>query len=297
MSSLSLQLIKKYQNELFTRSRIYLTLISVIIVVSCYYLPLIGQIAREAKSFDFTGVNSGTWWANPLRLLIPYLLDFNPGQPRFEKLLRDSPEGFGAASPGWFLLIIGSIGLWQERKQIAIFIPLLIIFLLCLFYDPGHFPTLKIFPWFSFNRVGGRATVIYPVILTLFALHCHFSHWRSLTRRLATILLVFLACTELYTAYSLKLETYKPYILDQSFFAYMNFVRQQPGEAVLDWPFCVASGNGVGTDKLCPYYYKNNAIHTLKRFHHKKVVGYTYSRLHPSQIEPYMQAGWNRLFS
>jgi len=290
------KLIKKYQNEFLNYWRTCLTLLAVSIVVSCYYLPLISQIARQVKSFNFTGVNTGAWWANPLRLLIPYLPGFNPGQLIFERLLRDSPEGLGAASPGWFLLIVGIIGLWQARKQIIIFIPLLVIFLLCLFYEPQHFPTLKIFPWFSFNRVGGRSTVIYPVILTLFALHCDFSQWRLPIKRLITTLLVFLACTELYTAYSLKLEQYKPYILDQTFFAYMNFVRQQPGEAVLDWPFCVAGGNGVGVNELCPYFHKNNGVPTLEKFHHKKVVGYSYSRLHPSQIEPYMQAGWSKLF-
>lgn len=94
-------LVIKYQNELL-HSRTCLTLLAVTIFASCYYLPLILQIARQVKSFDFTGVNTGAWWANPLRLLIPYLPGFNPGQPIFEQLLQDSPEGLGAASPGWF---------------------------------------------------------------------------------------------------------------------------------------------------------------------------------------------------
>lgn len=289
-------LIKNYRDEFLNSIAICLTLLTTIFITSCYYLPLIWQIAIEVNSFDFTGVNTGAWWANPLRLLIPYLPGINPGQLIFERLMHDSPEGLGAASPGWFLIIIGTIGLWQSRRQITIFIPLIIIFLLCLFYEPRHFPILKIFPWFTFNRVGGRATVIYPVILTLFALHYNSSRWRSLVSKSVTILLISLACTEFYTAYSLKIELYQPYIPDRSFFDYMSFVKQQPGEAVLDWPFCVAGGNGVGTNELCPYFHKNNGVSTFKRFHQKKVVGYSYSRLHPSQIEPYMQAGWSKLF-
>lgn len=265
-------------------------------IFSYYYLPLVFQIAKEAKSFNFSGVTMGAWWANPLRLLIPHIRGIDPGQAIFEKVLKDSPEGYGAASPGWFLIIIGTVGLWQARKKITLFIPLLIIFLLCLFYHPAYFPTLKIFPWFTFNRVGGRATVIYPVILTIFALHINYERWRSPFKKIIAVLLVLLACTEVYTAYSIKVDSYKPYSLDKNFLNYMAFVRQQPGEAVLDWPFCVAGGNGVGTDAFCPYYRKNYAIHTFQRFHHKKVVGYTYGRLHPLQIEPYVQAGWDSLF-
>lgn len=293
---LTLILLNKYRKEFLVHYRICLTLLSVGIVTSWYYLPLIGQIATEVKSFDFTGISMGVWWANPLRLFIPYLPGFNPGRTIFEQVLQDSPEGLGAASPGWFLLIIGTIGLWQARKEIAIFVPLLVIFLLCLSYDPGHFPILKIFPWFSFNRVGGRSSVIYPVILTLFALHCNLDRYKTPVKKLATILAICLACTELYTAYTLKIERYKPYILDKSFYEYMTFVKQQPGEAVLDWPFCVAGGNGIGVSDLCPYFHKNNGVSALKRFHHKKVVGYSYSRLHPSQIQPFMQAGWSKLF-
>lgn len=68
----------------------------------------------------------------------------------------------------------------------------------------------------------------------------------------------------------------------------LNFVKQQPGEAVLDWPFCVAGGNGLGLDNLCPYVFKNGAAFALRRFHEKKVVGQSFSRLHPSQLQPYL---------
>ncbi len=265
-------------------------------ILSYYYLPLVFQIAKEAKSFDFTGVTMGAWWASPLRIFIPYIPGIDPGQAIFEQLFRDSPEGFGAASPGWFLLILGTVGLWQSRKKFTIFIPLLIIFLLCLFYNPADFPTLKIFPWFAFNRVGGRATVIYPVIFTIFALHINYERWRSPFKKIIALLLVLLACTEIYTAYSLKVAYYQTSSLDKNFFNYMTFVKQQPGEAVLDWPFCVAGGNGLGLNNLCPYVFKNGPIFALRRFHEKKVMGQNFSRLHPSQLQPYLQAGWDKLF-
>lgn len=286
---------KSLRTEFLIQPYIHTLLLLLILIISYYYLPLVFQISKEAKSFNFTGITMGAWWASPLRLFIPYIPGIDPGQPIFEQIFRDSPEGFGAASPGWFLLIIGSIGLWQARKKI-IFVPLLIILLLCLFYNPADFPTLKIFPWFTFNRVGGRATVIYPVIFTIFALHINYERWKPLLKKIITFLLVLLACTEIYTAYSLKVAYYQTSTLDKNFFSYMTFVKQQPGEAVLDWPFCVAGGNGLGLDNLCPYVFKNGAVFALRRFHEKKVIGQSFSRLHPSQLQPYLQAGWDKLF-
>ncbi len=281
-----------YKSEFFVYPRTSLVLLGLCGIAGYIYLPLALQIAREAKSFNFNEITTGAWWAHPLRLLIPFFPFFNPGQVVFEQVLGDSPEGLGAGSPGWFLLILGTVGLWQARRQITIFIPLLIIFILCLFYHPLFVPTLKLFPWFTFNRVGGRSTVIYPVILCLFALHINFDWLRLRRRQLLTALLVVLACTELYTAYSFKLD-YQPYLLDKNFFSYMDYVKKQPGEAVLDWPFCIHGGNGIG---ICPYFRFNSVIHAMRRFHEKKVMGQYFGRLHPSQIEPYLQAGWDKLF-
>ncbi len=285
-----------YKSEFFAHSRICFALLGLFLIASFINLPLVLQISREAKSFDFTGIPSGSLWVNPLRILIPFLPFFHTGQVNLDRFFNDLPEGLGAGSPGWFLLIIGSIGLWQGRKKIIIFIPLLIIFLLCLFYHPTHFPILKIFPWFAFARIQGRFTVLYPIILCIFALHINLNGLRLHTRQLLSAVLVLLACTELYTAYWLKLLTYQPYSFEPNFFQYMNYVKEQPGEAVLDWPFCVVGGNGVGGDSLCPYYSKNALIFALRRFHEKKVMGQYYGRLHPSQIKPYLEAGWNRLF-
>ncbi len=284
-----------YRSEFLAYAFISLFLLGIFVIATYIYLPLVFQIAREAKSFDFTGVPKGAWWTHPLRLLIPYLPGLNPGLPFFEKLFEDLPEGLGAGSPGLFLLILGAVGLWQERKQITIFIPLLTVFLLCLFYNPEEFATLKIFPWFSFNRVGGRVTVIYPVILVLFSLGISFDKLRLPRRRLLCGLLISLACVELYTSYSFK-QAYQPYSLNKNFLTYMNYVKNQPGEAVLDWPFCVSGGNGVGAlEGFCPYF-NLYSIHAMRRFHEKKVIGQNFGRLHPSQVEPYIQAGWTQLF-
>lgn len=292
LNSLFLQRgIATYKQEFFIHPRLLSLLIGLIIIFACIYIPLVLQISREAKSFDLAGARAGfSFWTNPLRLLIPLFPNFNPGLP-FEKVLFDSGDG---GSTGWFLVIIGFIGLWQSRRQITIFIPLIIIFILCLLFNPIFFPTLKIFPWFALNRVGGRSTSIYPVILCLFALPINFNRLRLRAKRLLCALLVCLACIELFTIYfSLN---YQPYYPDKSFFSYMNYVKQQPGEAVLDWPFCIAGGNDMGDGaSTCPF--NNVEVPALRRFHEKKVMGHYFGRLHPSQTQPYLMAGWDKLLN
>ena len=291
-------LTNQYKNDFKSHPYVCFLFITITFVASYLYFPLVLQLFKEAKSFDFSVVPSGAWWTNPLRLLLPIVPTLKPLIYDIEnstQIFRDSPEDFFTGNPGIFLLFIGVLGLWQTRKRIVIFIPLIIIFLLCLAYDPGHFPTLRIFPWFAISRVGGRCTTIYPVILCIFALHINLENLNSKLKKIGLFLLVVIACTELYTAYSFK-SSYEPYSFDKGFFYYMNYVKKQPGEAVLDFPFCAIGGNGVGAKELCPYFYKNGGVYGLRRFHHKKVMGQSFARLHPSQIQPYLEAGWNKLF-
>lgn len=281
-------LINTYKNEFNTRSRTCFALLGISFIAAYIYLPLDFQIAREAKKFDFSQIFFGAWWENPLRLLIPFLPGINPTQTNlYQKIFRDLPETPFDGMVGWFLLILGLTGLWQSRQRITPYIPLIIILLLCLLYHPALFPTLKVFPWFAFNRAAGRCTIIYPIIFCLFSLNINFNNLRFGYRNLIAALLVALACTEVYTAYSFKLQ-YQHYSFDKNYFNYMNYVKQQPGEAVLDWPFC------AGT--LCPYWNLNAGIYAQRRFHEKKVMGQYFARVHPSQMEPYLKAGWDKLF-
>lgn len=284
--------LKTYKNDFRSYPRTCLVLLILTLVAAYFYFSLAFQIGREAKSFDFTGISFDTFWANPLRLLVPFFPFLNPGMG-YQQFFSDIPESVGDSSPGWFLVILGTLGLWQTRRQITIFIPLLIVFFLCLLYHPLLFPTLKIFPWYAFNRVGGRSTFIYPVILGIFALHINFDWLQFRQRQLLVGFLVLVASIELYTAYSYRLD-YKPASLDQSFFAYMEYVKKQPGEAVLDLFFCIA-GSGARPD-ICPYYGYNSGVFALRRFHEKKVMGQYFGRLYPGQVKPYLEAGWDKLF-
>jgi hypothetical protein len=273
------------------KSSLWLSVLMVFIVITgCLYIPLALQIAIEAKRF--VDIPSGSMnWVSPYRLFIPYFPGFNPGN---EFGLNDFPETFGGGSPGWLLLILGSAGLWQSRKRISIFLPFIIMFLLCIFYKPVEFPTLKIFPWFAFARTGGRFAVLYPIILSIFSLGIVFDDLRKGKGRIILALLVVLASIELFTGYSHQYKrTDLP--LDKDFFSYMDVVKNTPGEAVLDFPFCIAGGNGMAAE-LGPYYHINCNVFALSRFHEKKVMGQYLGRLHPDQYAPYLLAGWDKLF-
>ncbi len=335
---------KQYQQEFQSQRIICLSLIGLGLLITYLYLPLVVQIYTTAKSFESSGLQGGTLGVSPYRLLIPFFPMVNPSLP-WEQFIGDKSEGFGGGSPGWFLLILGGIGLWHGRDRITPYLPVLMILTLCFFYRPDqdltlneptlkrllilglgmvllwftrkrqilwipillilvaffsykplYFKTLQLFPWFSFNRVGDRSTLIYPVILGLLALEIQVHHWRKPMQRVITGLLVVVACTELYTAYSFK-QAYQPYIPNQDFYTYMEVVKNQPGEAVLDWPFCIGAGTGASKTGLCPYYRLNSTIYAMRQFHQKKVMGQYFGRLHPDQVQPYLQAGWPQLFS
>ena len=308
----SLALMHGLREDLRLHPRAALVLTALVVTAVYLYVPLVLEVAAAARQFDFTGHAGYRYWVSPYRLLVPVFPQINPIDQgwRLGALFEDRPDGFSSGSPGWFLVAFAGVGVFRARRRLLAFVPVIAMLLLCLCYRP-NFPTLNLlFPWFEFYRVGGRATIIYPTLLVLLGLggmEGSEDGRKQVHPMLIGMLLIF-ALAELWTAYSFKnprqppvwTRSFKsprpPHRFTPDFFEYMNRVKAQPGEAVLDWPFCVASGNGVG-DELCPLYDQNNGIHALRRFHTKKVMGQYFGRLHPSQIQPYLDAGWLTLLA
>lgn len=268
----------------------------VLLLVSLYlYLPLTVQVAFTAWQFDFSVVPELPAWSHPLRLFIPYLPGLHTFAVDYSPYLRDTFESFGQGSPGLYLVIGAAAGWWQLRRRVALWLPIVAMLALCLLYHPVLVPTLKIFPWFSFNRHGGRASLIYPVLLGLLAL---FIPWpRQRTGQVAGTLLLGLMVIEWTVGYANRL-TGPVSTASEALLQYCAVVRQQPGVAVLDWPFCTVGGDGVGMQEgLCPYYRQQNAVFTFRRFYDKKGVGQYFGRLHPGQITPFLRDDWPRLLT
>jgi hypothetical protein len=261
------------------------------LVCAALYGPLVLDLVRGARQYQYAGESLGVWWAHPIRLLIPYAPDFHPSvQPRFLHVLGDQAEvGIGGGGVGWFLLLLGCIGVVQSRRRLVL-VPVLAMMTLYIVSRPG-FDLIRWMPWFSFMRVMSRSTVVYSVLLGLAALHVDFARWGA-RARWYLLVLGFVGAVEAATIVGIKLAQ-PAYSFDAEFRAHMELIRRTPGEAILDFPFCILGGNG-NVGELCPFV-GLNSVFALQRFHHKKVIGAYLGRLHPAQVEGFLKQGWRKL--
>ncbi|GAB3990537.1 hypothetical protein GCM10028807_17920 [Spirosoma daeguense] len=272
-----------------------LFLLALIGVSLWLYLPLTFQIAFTAWKFNFDVVQVIPSWSHPLRLFLPHLPGLDSYAIPYQRWLRDTFESYGQGSPGLYLTLLSIIGWWQIRRKAGLWLPVVLMLILCLIYHPVLVPSLKIFPWFSFNRHGGRASLIYPVLLCLLALPVRWPTNRL--AKIAAMLLLLLMGTEWYTSYSLRLQV-PVNVASADVIRYCALIRRQPGEAVFDWPFCTVGADGTGSKEgLCPNYDQLNAVFTFRRFYDKSGVGQYFGRLHNDQIQPFLRDGWPRLLA
>ena len=265
------------------------------VVAGAFYGSLVLDVRAAVGRFDFRNVPTGTWWANPARMLIPVLPFFNP--VRNDSLFNDSPEGLFAASPGAFFVLAALLGVLLAGRRRLSTAPVLIVLALFLTFHGEHRPWLTLLPWFSFARVSGRFSALYPALLVAVSLAVPDSVFRRRAGRGVALLGVALLAVEAATAYTVCFTGPKRYWTpDRQFLAMMATIRETPGAAVFDWPFCIAGGNGVGTGELGRFYDLQSGVSSLQAFHGKKIVGKYFGRLHPDQLRPYTLAGWPRLF-
>lgn len=269
---------------------LYLTLSIPSLIVMFLYFPLVLQIYFEAKTFHLDDVNAPHFWSHPLRMLLPYFPNFSALHNPFTHLLKDMPEGLGSGSPGWVCLSLGIIGFFSNRKQFwLVFLPLIILLFISTFYHPNKIPTLKIFPWGAYNRVPSRFTSLLPVIFSCFFLPTD-------VRKIPYNKFLLVAFTtffvlELSVVYKYR-YTQKPFEFEKNFFGYMQQVKMQKGEAVMDFPFCIVGGDGTGLrENLCPIFQRTCNVYALSRFHEKKVIGGYYSHVHDSAIKGFVGVG------
>ncbi|WP_044129553.1 hypothetical protein [Rudanella lutea] len=268
-------------------------LVSLIGISTWLYLPPTIQIFLGAQAYADSSVEMPPSWSHPLRLLIPYLPGVDEFSIRYDRIFRDTYESYGQTRPGLYLIILAVVGFWAIRRKPLLWGPVVLMLGLCVVYHPVLLPTLKVFPWFSFNRHGGRATMVYPLLFGLLALWAPRPQTRAGWLALTPLLVLMLA--EWSWGYRYP-HLYKPQIVSESVKAYMQTVRTTPGEAVLDFPFCTIGADGVGAvEGLCPYYREQNAVFTFRRFHQKKVVGQYWGRLLPAYIQPFLRDHWDRL--
>ena len=271
-------------------------LLGTTVIIAWFYGWVTAGIVRDSLAVGRFRGQGGVWWAIPLRLLIPYTPWLHPSmQPPFLNVLGDLAEdGIGGGGAGLFLLLLGGLGVYQAKAW-RVRSPLLwLLFTFGLYVCSGaYLPLLHLLPWFFFCRVYSRATLVYSTILALLAIDVSFSAVRPLRRVLGLVVLAALAVLELTTLVLIKNE-HPHYSLSAQQLQYLDTVKKLPGEAILDFPFCICGGNGdVGG--LCPYWQRIKGVYALQRFHEKKVIGQYLGRLHPTQVEPFNTQGWDLL--
>jgi hypothetical protein len=269
-------------------------LASATLVAAFFWVPIVLQINHAAHAFDLSQMPSGGAWANPLRMLIPVFPGFNPVS--LAHAFNDSPEAWFAASPGIFFVLFALAGVLAARKHVLAWLPFVALLAMFLSFDPPRFAILRALPWFATARIAGRFSTAYPTILAILGLGIPASAFRGRRGVLLAAGGVLLLAVEGGTAYRIALlqphrTFYHP---GAAFTELVSAIRSAPGEALLDWPWCLAGGNGVG---LCPFYqYESGNTMFLQQFDHKKAVANYFGRLHPDQIRPYFAAGWPRMF-
>ncbi len=248
-------------------------LLAGMLLVGWLYVPLVLQLLQAIPSSDLeTDHYRIFWFANPLRILLPYL------QGSFSLELLDLREHPFSGTAGWSLLSLGVLG-WlaaiRSRRHAGVsapapqasawvwLLPSAVLLGLLVFNIPRLLPTLQIFPWHHFSRVGGRGTLLYPVLLLLPALE--IKRWQVPKWFWAAWLVV--GGLELHT-FTRILPQPAPAAADgQKVLAYSAFVQQQPGEAIFEWPFCLRRR---GFRELCPFNFWAEDIGFLRMYHGKK---------------------------
>jgi hypothetical protein len=273
-----------------TRSLAFLGASALLAFGIVVYLPFVAAVVRDTATYPMQEA-VGTYWANQAHALFPYLPGVHPNS-KIVRAIFGADEGVGEYAPGFTLLVAGGIGIWlaHERDTMSVVQPLLVTAILVFAFHPRWCRTLQIFPWFAYNRVAGRGTVVLPILLALMA--ASVDDWPRLGKRVVALL----GIAEFATA-ALLVSAYRPAKLEAKHEAYFEAISQTPGTAVLDWPFCIASATALITRELCPYYDRFSTAYAYRRFHHKATVGMYLSRLHPSQVATWVDDGWIDMFS
>jgi hypothetical protein len=254
------------------------------------YVPFVAAVAKDTATYPMTDPG-GNFWASQFHALFPYLPGVHPNSPLVHQIFGND-EGVGEYAPGFTLLIAAGVGIWSAHKagRGALIKPLLITALLVFMFHPRWMKTLQIFPWFAYCRVAGRGTTVLPVLLALMAAQSSDA-WPRLAKRVVALFGV----AELFTALFLVNE-FHPAKLQAKQRAYFDTVAAAPGQAILEWPFCIASANGPITHELCPYYDQLSTAYAYRRFHGKSTVSIYLSRVHPTQFPAWLDDGWEGMF-
>ncbi len=253
------------------------------------YVPFVFAVVKDTTTYPMTDAG-GNYWASQFHALFPYLPGVAPNN-RLTLAIFGRDEGVGEYQPGFALVGALVVGMWlaHKRDRTGLIKPLVVTALLVFAFHPRWCKTLHVFPWFAYNRVAGRGTVVLPVLLALVG--AQMEDWPRLAKRVVGAF----AVVEFITA-TFFVNEFHPARLEAKHFAYFDKIKSTPGEALLEWPFCIASANGVITRELCPYNDRTSTAYANRRFFEKSTVSIYLSRVHKTQFPHWIDEGWPSMF-
>ena len=270
------------------------------VVLAFFYLPLILDVLLAARPFAMPQVSG--YWVNPLHLFHPWIPGIDPISVAKDvtSFLRDRPEGPGDFNPGLALLLGGgfAVAYLARLGKLKPVVPFVFLFLICIAHHPSNFNLLNVFPWFKYHRVPSRSTLFFPLLLTLPLveiccqnLHKDFFAARQKKKLFFSCALALLFVVETGTQFYWHAQSRSENISRQQS-DYFKVIQNSRGAGLLNFPFCVTSGNGVATNTYCPSFEKLSALGGMSIWHGKKVLDIYAGRMHPNQIQALEDAGF-----
>ncbi|WCL48207.1 hypothetical protein [Leptospira sp. GIMC2001] len=264
-----------------------------LLVFTTYYLPIFMKIYFSIMDFSKEGFLQAFWWSNPIRLLIPIIPKLNILDLKYHLMIGDSSDSIGVFTLSSLILFSLFYCLFHINRRLFAILPLLLLACILLSYHPSEFPYLTKLPWFNYFRVSGRSSFAISIIFGMFGAFVHFENF-FLTKWKKVLVIAFLIFLiwEVRTVYSHKNNT--EIKLSNDNLEYFNSIKNLPGEAILDWPFCIFGADG--DERLCPYFSNTGNQYSLRQFHHKKSIGQYFGRMHQTQKDIFLSKGWDKLF-
>lgn len=268
-----------------------------------WFLPLLEKVRL------YGNISQGiSWYAHVKFFLRPLWMEWIPDAVRrFGSMTQ--PET--VVTIGWIYWIPLIFGVVAVRKRAGgpgarVIAPFLVLLAIAVIYasanlgkHPVHRFLQMTIPFMNYFRVASRWGVFLPALTTvLIALS-----WPELTRRVRAfwprwaLIFVLFAVSSAFELGTLARPVVALPELDPSARQLLDGVRSAPGDLVLDFPFCVAGGNGVCTAAQCPNYPKSTAGQCFAAWHDKRVMGLYQARMAFSQCEIYNRAPFVSWFS
>jgi hypothetical protein len=271
-------------------------LILSILSLASLYLPLLLKIKIESEVLSAGRVYGAPYWTNPLRNIMPYLSTFLENPSTLDNFFKDSGHGFGPGGVGLAFFIAGCLGVSSlSKKTWMIYLPVLVMMIVCIVHHPSNFSILNVFPWFKFHRISARNVLIIPVLIIILFAQEKVIQQHNKKSILVLLLIASVALFEVQQTFFSAEKNKESLILPTDQKQFFKSIKETSKNALFEWPFCIIGGNGATGNRLCPGSHLLTSQFTLARYHENRTLSGYYGRLYPEMVSEVFKDGWEFL--